>query len=108
MAEEQEIKRSARFMLFFQAEGLCQSLRLVVQTGGKPGSAVAALMNKMIASAKQTSHGDPIDRLPDVSEGMGAADLLVIAEILRSTMLAFLTPEEVEAQRRSIGFHQAD
>ncbi len=48
--------------------------------------------------------GYTVDHIPAVTDKTDAADLLLIAEVLRSTMLAFLTPEEVE-ERRGIGFH---
>jgi hypothetical protein len=42
--------------------------------------------------------------LPEIKDDSPVADLLVAAEVIRSTMLAFMSPEEIAEQRESIGF----
>jgi len=47
--------------------------------------------------------GSPSERIPEVSDDMGAPDLYAVAELIRATNLAFLTPEEME-ERSAMGF----
>jgi hypothetical protein len=43
--------------------------------------------------------------LPTISEESSPVDVLVMAETLWTSVLAFLTPEEIAEHRKTIGFH---
>jgi hypothetical protein len=45
-----------------------------------------------------------VELIPEVTDESSPADLLVTAELLRVSMIAFLTPEEAEEQRGFFGF----
>jgi hypothetical protein len=49
--------------------------------------------------------GVPVENLPDVDEHSTPSDILMAAEVLRATLLAFLSPEEIGERRAAIGFH---
>ncbi len=91
-------------MLYFQADGLCNALRLGVQLGQTPGPKTTQFLIGLTKAVRASCSGDPIDRLIDITNDSSVIDMLVAAEILRSTIHAFLTPEELEEQRKSIGF----
>jgi len=52
--------------------------------------------------------GPTIKLIPEMDTASTPSDLLAIAEVLRVTMLAFLTPEEADEQRGHFGFRQTD
>jgi len=58
------------------------------------------LRQKFIANAR----GPNIETIPDVDESTTTADMIVIAEVLRATMTAFLSPEDIQ-ERGRLGFH---
>jgi len=45
-----------------------------------------------------------LDELPKLDENTSPVDLLIIAEMLRSTLMAFLTPDERDTRDRTFGF----
>lgn len=95
--------RSNLFIASFQAEGLCQAMRLTISVKGIPGPASISLLRnlrELVAGA-----GIAVEHLPNVAEDMDPFDVLMIAEVVRATILAFLTPEEAAEQRGVFGFH---
>lgn len=95
------VDRSEWVVIYFQASGLCEALRLAVQTGQKPGKATIELIRKCREDAKRYSRGDCYDRLPEVDEDSPAIDLLVAAEMLRTTHLAFMSPQDIEENKQT-------
>ncbi len=104
MNQNYRIKRSGNFLLYYQTEGLCQALRLAMQTRQEPGPTTIEFVKKMRECAQTIGTGEPFERLPENNDNSPITDLLVTAEVIRTTMLAFLTPEEMEEQKRSFGF----
>jgi hypothetical protein len=98
------LTRSCRFILYFQADGVCNSLRLAVQVGQTAGPETVALLHAMTEDARLIGEGKAFERLPAITEDTSVVDMLVAAEVIRASMLCFLSPEEVEEQRRAIGF----
>lgn len=96
-----DIERSGRFMVYFQATGLCEALRTAIQAGGKPGKLTVEFLRKLREDAQQIGAGPAFERLPPVDDTSSPADLLIAAELIRSSMLAFLSPEEIEKSERS-------
>jgi hypothetical protein len=101
------LSRSGRFILYFQADGVCNALRLAVQVCQTPGPETVALLQAMAEDARLIGEGNAFDRLPSITEDTSAVDMLVAAEVIRTSMQCFLSPEEVEEQRRVIGFGAA-
>jgi len=48
--------------------------------------------------------GPVVEFFPDIDEQTTPADILMIAEVLRASILAFLSPEEFENRREAFGF----
>lgn len=94
-------------MTAFQLEGIMAGLRHAIACGQTPGDLTIQWLNKIRQDFQHASDGDPITRIPEIKSGSGAADSLVIAEMFRRSVIAFLTPEEVDDQRR-IGFHAGE
>jgi hypothetical protein len=97
--------RSDEFLASFQMQAMCSSLRSLVAVGADPGPEARAFLKSLRDAFVSRCSGRAIDRIPEVEDDTSGPALLVIAEILFFTNLAFLTPEEVEEQRR-IGFHR--
>ncbi len=49
--------------------------------------------------------GPSLDILPAISAASPATDVLLFSEILRTTVGAFLSPDEITEKHRAIGFH---
>ena len=104
-ADEQNKKyRSGPFLLVSQLEGLCLALRQVVPTGLEPGKVSVDLLKKLYSDFLLMHSGRAFEKLPEITDSISAFDMLVYAETLRSTMMAFLTPEETEEHNKSFGF----
>ncbi|MFA5291868.1 MAG: hypothetical protein WC496_02410 [Phycisphaerae bacterium] len=102
--KESPIKRSGTFMLAAQLEGFCIGLRQIVSIGITPGKLSVDLLKKLFKDFTQTTHGKPVENFPEIIDSTPGADLLILAETLRSTMMAFLTPDETEEHNKSFGF----
>ena len=97
-----------------RARGLCQravagaiSTRTVphlefVHDAGIEG---AINMNRLLADFSEKSDGCVLDDLPAMNENTSPVDMLIVAEILRSSLMAFLTPVERQERERLFGFH---
>ena len=105
MAEKTEpVTRTDRFILFFQLDGLCNALRLGVQAGQQPGTASLALLRKFRNDLLSNIQGVPTAGLPEIEEVADALDILALAEVMRTTIMAFLTPEELTEGKKAVGF----
>jgi hypothetical protein len=98
-------KRSNNFVASFQIEGLCTALRILASSGVQYGNTAWELLRSLRNAFVESGTGVTVEHIPEVSDKSSPADLLIIAEVLRSTMLAFLTPEEVRENRGVFGFH---
>jgi len=49
--------------------------------------------------------GATIELIPEVTDQSSTEDLLIVAEVLRSTMEVLLTPEKVQEKGRILGIH---
>jgi hypothetical protein len=102
---ERTIDRSGLFIISFQLEGVCTGLRATVPHGLAPGNDTVTILRKLLADFASISTGKMLKDLPDISETSNPVDILVFAETLRTSVLAFLTPDEI-SERRSIGFRR--
>jgi hypothetical protein len=96
-----DIERSGRFLAYFQAVGVCEALRIALQTGNKPSKSTVDFLRKLREDAQHIATGNAFERLPVTDESSSPADLLVAAEVIRASMLAFLSPEEIESSEQS-------
>ena len=107
MGTEQNLKfdihRSALFVVSYQLEGICQGLRMTVPQGLSPGKDTIAIMHKLFADVSKYTKGIT-QVFPDISEKSNPVDILVFAETLRTSVLAFLSPDELVEHRKTIGF----
>ena len=97
--------RSGLFVLSFQIEGICTALRHAVPYGLPVGPLTIAMLRRFKGTFDSIAKGRPVEDLPDVDENTSPVDVLSVAEVLRATLMAFLSPEEVEERRVAIGFH---
>jgi hypothetical protein len=96
--------RSNNFVASFQIEALCQSLRTLAANRLEPGSAARGVLRSLRDGFVKSGTGTTVQHIPDVGDECSLADLIVIAELLRVSMIAFLTPEEADEQRGYFGF----
>lgn len=96
-------KRSLEFVASFQMDAVCAVLRELVLHGIEPGPATRAVLKSLRDEFVNRTSGSVIDRIPEVSDDVGISDLYAIAELVRATNTAFLTPEEVQ-ERSAMGF----
>ncbi|MCP4712929.1 MAG: hypothetical protein GY869_30240 [Planctomycetes bacterium] len=99
------ISRSNLSVLSYQIESLCVALRVVVPHGLRPGKDTITLINHIKKEITSVSSGGYFESIPDASIDSEPADILIIAETLRGTLMSFLTSEEIEEQNRTFGFH---
>jgi hypothetical protein len=104
---EKVIDRSHLFIMSYQLEGICAGLRLTVPNGLSPGQVTVEMLKKVSTEFAAICRGRTVEDLPQISEASNPVDVLVMAETLRATLLAFLSPEEL-AEHRNIGFHSND
>ncbi len=99
-----QIERRGILIVSFQLEGICNALKFMVQAGANPGDETRSIVKKLWSDFQDIASGKVVKDLPDVSDITSAADLLAIAETLRTSALCFLTPDEQDERKRSIGF----
>ena len=97
--------RSNLFIASFQVEGLYNALRTTITVGGTPGKVAIRLLKSLRDSIVSVGSRLTVEHLPEITEDMTSHDVLAAAEVLRTTILAFLPPEEAEEQRGVFGFH---
>jgi hypothetical protein len=103
--DQSPIIRRPIYVIYFQLEGLCVALRLALQTNQAPGEESRALLRNILRNFEQLAEAGMIEVFPSIINATPAADLLVIAETLRTSALCFLTDTEFEERKRSIGFN---
>ena len=97
-------QRSGLFILSFQLEGLCTALRSSIPYGIRPGPETIAMLKRLKAAFERVTSGEPVENLPDLSPNSEPSDVLMLAEVLRASLLAFLSPEEAEQRSGVLGF----
>lgn len=100
------IDRTGRSILSFQLQGLCNALRVAVQSGQPSSAGTVALVVKLRDDLLSMISGRCVDNLPEIGESATAVDLLAHTEVMNETLNAFLSPEEGEEKRRFFGFDQ--
>jgi hypothetical protein len=53
-------------------------------------------------------NGVSLDLLPSIDASADPSDVLTYAEILRSTVARFLSPNEISEKQRAINFHSRE
>jgi hypothetical protein len=101
------ILRGGLFIISFQLDGLCTALRYAVPAGLEVGAGTIALLRKLHDDYASISSKRPLAGFPAVDKDLTAVDVLAVAETLRSTVLAFLTPDELEDRKQVMGFSPA-
>jgi hypothetical protein len=96
--------RSNLFVMSFQIEGICSAIRTTVSMGDRPGPATLTLLRSLRDSFVSVGSGFTVEHIPTVHDDMNPHDALAVAEVLRTTILAFLSPDEAE-ERGTFGFH---
>ena len=62
------------------------------------------MLKKLWIDYKSITSGTCIKNFPEIDETLTSTDILTIAEVLRSSIIAFLTPEEREEHDKTFGF----
>ena len=98
--------RNTYLLFFFQIKGFCDSLMWMLQVNQESAPLMSEkLLEKYIKDYRTfvTDKKDLID-FPDVESLDNPADVLLIADFMRSTILSFFSPEELEESKKAIGF----
>ena len=104
MSKDEPIERSDRYILSYQLDGLCLALRLMIQFGATPGAKTLQLLTKLRTEVGKNVTGPAMKDVPDIDPHASLPELVAVAEVLRSTLQAFLSPEEVSEKRGPLGF----
>jgi len=96
--------RSAPFIISFQLDGFCRALELMIQTQEKPGPMTVSILKRLFDEISGFTTGAALQCIPAFDDKTPLPDLLAIAETLRATQQAFLTPEEALEKKASAGF----
>lgn len=96
-------QRTDVFVLSFQLESLCDALRLIVQTGSTPGKDVRDAINNMRNYLIENMTGKTTSHIPAIAEDGNTADMLIVAELVRGSLLSMMSPDEI-AERGKFGF----
>lgn len=75
--------RSELFILSYQIDGLCASLRQTVPYGLPVGPLTIALTKRFKNTFDRVTNGPPVEGLSDVDETTSPVDVRAVAEILR-------------------------
>jgi hypothetical protein len=100
-----QIDRSNILILAFQLEGLCTALRQSIASGSAVGPATSESLSKLRAAFSSVHSGSSLDVLPKIDANSPPSDILAFAEMLRTTVGAFLSPDEIIEKQRAIEFH---
>jgi len=92
------------FILSFQLEGLCTALRYTVPSGIPVGPETVAMTLRLKHAFEKVTSGEPVENFPDITSEWAASDVLMLVEVLRASLLAFLSPEEAEERTGVLGF----
>jgi hypothetical protein len=98
------IHRSGLFIISSQLDGLCTALRHGVPYGAEPGAGTRALLKKLFDDYFALATKRQLAGFPPIDESLNAMDVFAIAETLRATVLAFLTPDELAERKQALGF----
>jgi hypothetical protein len=105
MAENGKItSRTDWFVLTSQLQGLVQGLSSCTATQVETSEITAKLFLKLYRDFVNHVSGSCVANLPEPDGNECVADMLVYASIMHATLIAFLSPDEVEEQNRAFGF----
>lgn len=106
---DKKIKRTNLFITTSQFQGLVQGLTNCAATQSQTGDVTVKLFLKLYKDFIDSVSGRCVADMPTPTGEECVADLIVYANVMHSTLLSFLSPDEVEQQlqQRSIGFSQA-
>ena len=100
------ITRSNLLIIAFQLDGFCTALRHATSCGLPISSATFETLQRLRDVFAAVHVGPSLEVLPVINGGSSASDLLLFAEILRTTVGAFLSPDEILEKHRAVGFHE--
>lgn len=102
MAEDEHLTtRRGIFLHVFELEGFCQGLSQALSVGQVPGPATKQYFRILVDGAKSVLVGPAKEQMPNTDHDPSSADMLVVANVLRSLLTAFLTPDEREQQQNA-------
>jgi len=99
------IDRSNLLTIAFQLDGVCTALRHSVGCGLKPGPGTLKALRTLRGAFASIYKEVPLDVLPSIDASADASDVLTYAEILRSTVATFLSPDEIAEKHLAIRLH---
>jgi hypothetical protein len=88
--------RSHEFVRSYQLDALCETLRFCIASQAPLSPACRHVLKMLRDDFVATGQGRVIEYIPDVPEDAELPDLLFVAEFLRATVVAFLSPEELD------------
>jgi len=104
MSEPVVLSKSNLLILAFQLDGVALALRHALSCGQPPSGDTIKTLQKFKDEFVAMHTGQSLNVLPSIDEITAPCDLLIFTEILRSTMAAFLSSEELIEKQRAIGF----
>jgi hypothetical protein len=104
MTDRGEINRSGLSIMSYQIEGLCTAFRLAVQSRAPIGPGSIAMLSRIFNEFKAAVQGTFLDGFPAIEENMQPVDALAVAETLRTTIIAFLSKDDLADHAKSFGF----
>jgi hypothetical protein len=96
---EDLIHRRGLFLRVFELEGFCQGLLQAISVGQLPGPMTEEYFRILVKGASEIIVGPFRENIPKVGPQPSPADMLIMANVLKSFLTAFLTPDEREEQR---------
>lgn len=99
------IDHSDLLVLSCQLDGLCNALRQSVGSGLRPGPGTLKTLRTLRGAFLSMHGGVSLDLLPSIDTSADPSDVLTYAEILRSTVATFLSPDEIAVKHRATDIH---
>jgi len=104
MSKQMARHRTGLFILSIQLDRFCEVLREIVLRDLPLGPATISLAQRFKGRFESVTSGPAVEGIPDIDETLSGIDVLMIVEVLNATLLAFLSPEDVENRREFLGF----
>lgn len=103
MPEQWPQNRSSYFVLAIQIDALCHALKTILTTANEFGSITKEFIKAVCERFGAVASGVTIEHLPVISNEILTADAYIAAALLRATVCAFVSPEEIDS-RSKFGF----
>jgi hypothetical protein len=68
------------------------------------GPETLAMALRLKHAFEKVTSGEPVENFPDPTPEWAASDLFMLVEVLRASLLSFLSPEEAEERTGVLGF----